>query len=241
MGRTAYDEKTIDDFLGSAQVFTSAVNGIVEQQLLDEVAGKTLTLSQFKLLKMVSLTNARTITDVALFLSVSAAAASKAVDKLVRRKLLRRVEGHPDRREIQLSLTPTSRRYLQTYDERKQRKLATIFRRYSAGDLKRTAKLLDQLSAGLVDHASDPDEVCLQCGIYFRERCLVRQLAKRNCFYLLNGSHHKHHVEDQHEDGRHGKGQHGNGQRRRTAPQHDCETCNISDSCPASTTKQPAD
>jgi DNA-binding MarR family transcriptional regulator len=198
MGRTPHDEKTIDDFLGSAQVFASAVHDIVEQRLLEEVAGKTLTLSQFKLLKMVSLTNARTITDVTLFLGVSAAAASKAVDKLVRRKLLRRIEGHPDRREIQLSLTPASRRYLAAYDEKKQRKLAKIFRPFAANDLKSAAKLLDNLSAILVDNAADPNEVCLQCGIYFRQRCLVRQLAKRNCFYLLNGSHHKHNGNGQH-------------------------------------------
>jgi DNA-binding MarR family transcriptional regulator len=192
------NESTIGEFLGSAQVFASAVNDIVEQRLLEEVAGKTLTLSQFKLLKMVSLTNARTITDVTLFLGVSAAAASKAVDKLVRRKLLRRVEGHQDRREIQLSLTPASRRYLAAYDEKKQRKLAKVFRQFAANDLKSAAKLLDHLSVSLVDHASDPNEVCLQCGIYFRERCLVRQLAKRNCFYLMNGSHRKHHGNGQH-------------------------------------------
>ena len=198
MGRTAHDESTIENFLGSAQVFASAVNDIVEQRLLDEVAGKTLTLSQFKLLKMVSLTNARTITDVTLFLGVSAAAASKAVDKLVRRKLLRRIEGHPDRREIQLSLTPASQRYLAAYDEKKQHKLATIFRQFAANDLKSAANLLDNLSAILVDHAADPNEVCLQCGIYFRQRCLVRQLAKRNCFYLMNGSHYKHHRNGRH-------------------------------------------
>lgn len=183
------DGRTIHEFLGSAHIFTSAVDEVVEKRLLEEVAGKHLTLSQFKLLKMVALTDARTITDVGLFLGVSKAAASKAVDKLVRRKLLRRTEGRPDRREIRLSLTGPSRRLLHAYDERKRRKLARIFGQFSATDLKRTAKLLDRLSAGLVDHHAKPDEVCLQCGIYFRERCLVRQLVKRNCFYLRNKSH----------------------------------------------------
>ena len=193
MARSAQSEHIIHEFLGSAHVFSSAVNEVVEKRLLEEVAGKALTLSQFKLLKMVSLTDAQTISDVALFLGVSNAAASKAVDKLVRRKLLRREEGHPDRREIRLSLTEASQRQLSAYDERKRRKLAKIFRRFSVGDLKRTAKLLDQLSAGLVNHAAKPEEVCLQCGIYFRDRCLVRQLVKRNCFYLRNGSHAKRH------------------------------------------------
>jgi len=192
MARVAH-EHLIHEFLGSAHVFSSAVNDVVEKRLLEEVAGKALTLSQFKLLKMVSLTDAQTISDVALFLGVSNAAASKAVDKLVRQKLLRRQEGHPDRREIRLSLTETSRRHLAAYDELKRRRLARLFRQFPSADLKRAAKLLDRLSAGLVDHAADPEEVCLQCGIYFRDRCLMRQLLKRNCFYHRNKRHARRH------------------------------------------------
>lgn len=180
------------DFLGSAQIFASAIEEVVEKRILEESAGKEFTLSQFKLLKMVALTNAQTISDVALFLGVSNAAASKAVDKLVRRKLLRRAEGQPDRREICLSLTESSRRLLLTYEEKKERRLAQVFRGFPGDELRRTARLLDRLSAELVDHHAHPDEVCLQCGIYFRERCLVRQLAKRNCFYQRNKRQAKH-------------------------------------------------
>jgi len=171
------------DFLGSTHVFASAIEEVVEKRLLEEIAGKEMTLSQFKLLKMVALTDARTITDVALFLGVSNAAASKAVDKLVRRKLLRRAEGQPDRREIRLSLTEPSRRLLAAYEEKKERKLAQLFRGFPEDELRRTARLLDRLSAGLVDHHAGPEEVCLQCGIYFRDDCLVRRLVGRHCFY----------------------------------------------------------
>lgn len=174
------------DFLGSAQIFASAVEEVVERRLLEESAGKQFTLSQFKLLKMVALTDARTISDVALFLGVSNAAASKAVDKLVRRKLLRRAEGQPDRREICLSLTEASRRLLAVYEGKKDRKLAQVFRRFPQEELRRTTRLLDRLSAELVDHHANPDEICLQCGIYFRDKCLVRQRIHRNCFYLRN-------------------------------------------------------
>ena len=169
------------DFLGSAHVFTSAIEEILEKRLLEETAGRQLTLSQFKLLKMVALTEAPTLSDVALFLGISNAAASKAVDKLVRRKQLRRAEGQPDRREICLSLTESSRRLLAAYEEKKACRLAEVFEGFPADQLKRAARLLDRLSAILVDHNSK--EVCLQCGIYFREKCVVRQLTNRNCFY----------------------------------------------------------
>jgi len=181
--------EVIHDFLGSAHIFTSAVNDVVEKRLLREVAGADLTFSQFRLLKLVEMTDARTIGDVALFLGISNAAASKAVDKLVRQGLLGRCEGAPDRREIRLSLTPSARSLLAAYAQLKDRKLARVFRQFAPEDLRRAAQLLDRLSAGLVDHTAKVDEVCLQCGIYFREKCLVRQLVKRNCFYHRNKSH----------------------------------------------------
>ncbi len=183
--------RAIDDFLGSAHVFASAVSEVIEARLLQEVAGDRITVSQLKLLKLVAMTDAQTIGDVALFLGVSNAAASKAVDKLVRRKLLRRDEGRKDRRVIRLSLTAGSRRVLAAYDRAKQRKLTGLFHEFSEDELRRTADLLDRLSADLVDHHGSADAMCLQCGIYFRERCLIRQIAQRNCFYKRhkNGNH----------------------------------------------------
>jgi DNA-binding MarR family transcriptional regulator len=174
------------DFLGSTQVFATAVSEIVEEKVLHEVAGETLTLSQFKLLKLVANTDAHSIGDVAEFLGVSNAAASKAVDKLVRRELLVRTEGQEDRRAAELSLPPRAQRLLAAYDAARDQRLAEVFRSFSPLELQRTAEILDRLSAGIVDHNAKPEEVCLQCGVYFREQCLVRKLVGRRCFYTLH-------------------------------------------------------
>lgn len=175
--------KSINNFLGSTYIFASAVNEVVEEKLLRQVAGDRISFSQFKLLKLVALSDARSIADVAAFLSVSNAAASKAVDKLVRRKLLTRTELPADRRNIELALTEQSRRILAQYDTLKAHKLNKLFRQFSRRELHRTAQLLDRLSATLVDHSAKPEQVCLQCGIYFRDKCLMRQLLNRTCFY----------------------------------------------------------
>jgi len=180
---SAHTAELINDFLGSTQVFASSVNDVIEARLLREVGPPQLTFSQFKLLKLVALTDAQTIGDVAAFLSVSNAAASKAVDKLVRQGLLVREEAQSDRRAIQLSLTAASRRVLAAYNAAKDRKLASVFREFPAQDLQRTADLLDRLTAGIVDHTAGEEEICLQCGIYYRKKCLVRQLVRRNCIY----------------------------------------------------------
>jgi DNA-binding MarR family transcriptional regulator len=175
--------REIDDFLGSAHVFASAVADIIEQRLLEKAAEGQVTASQMKLLKLVAMTDSYTLGDVASFLRVSDAAASKAVDRLVRRGLLRRTEGQFDRRVMHLCLTPASRRLLTAYETARERKLQAIFVQFPPEELRRASELLDRLSADIVDHSSSPEELCLKCGIYFREQCLVRQLVPRNCFY----------------------------------------------------------
>jgi len=181
--RRAGTADLINDFLGSTQVFATAVRNVVEEKLLREIAPRQLTLSQFRLLRLVAMTDARTLGDVATFLGVSNPAASKAVDKLVRRGLLLRSEAETDRRAIELSLTEPSRQLLGAYDAAKNRTLARVFRRLSPKDLRHTAELLDQLSAVIVDHTARAEEICLQCGIYYRKKCLIRQLVQRSCFY----------------------------------------------------------
>ena len=175
--------REIEDFLGSAHVFASAIADIIEQGLLEKVTQGQVTASQMKLLKLVAMTDSYTLGDVAAFLRVSNAAASKAVDRLVRRNLLRRIEDQKDRRVLRLHLTPASRRLLAAYERARQRKLQSIFAQFPPEELRRVSELLDRLAADIVDHTSNPEELCLKCGIYFRDHCLVRQLVPRNCFY----------------------------------------------------------
>ncbi len=173
----------VDDFLGSAHVFASAIAEVIEAQLLKDVTQNQISASQLKLLKLVSLTGPRTIGDVAAFLGVSNAAASKAVDKLVRMMLLRRGEDENDRRAIHLSLTQPSRRILANYDAAREHKLREIFQDFDPRELQKAATLLDRLSACIVDSGADLEQICLQCGIHARKKCVLRTLLNRACLY----------------------------------------------------------
>ena len=175
--------ETINELLGSVQVFSSAMRYGLEEKLLRETAHGRLTFSGLKLLKLVAFTDSNTIGDVAAFLGVSNTAASKAADKLVRRRLLRRAEGHIDRRASELSLTGEGRRLLTAYEAAREQKLQEIFGACAPEQLCVMAATLDRLSANIVDHSANPAELCFQCGIYFREKCLLRDLVRRTCFY----------------------------------------------------------
>lgn len=173
----------VNELLGSAHLFVSAVSGVMEHQLLSEIAGKQLSVSQLKILKLLNITEAHNVGDVAAFLGVSDAAASKAVDRLVRRKYLRRTEGREDRRSSDLSLAAAGRSVLKRYETAKDRKLAGMFGNLDPDELQQTSAFLERLTKGIVHDSANPEEICLQCGIYLKKRCLVREAGEADCQY----------------------------------------------------------
>jgi len=179
-------EHLTDDFLGSVNIFSTAVHELLERQL-NLVAKNRVTFSQLKLLNLISHTEGHTIGDVAGFLGVSNAAASKAVDRLVRRQLLLREEAVSDRRAVRLSLTEAGRQILASYDDAAIEALRGVFRSIPTERLRETARLLDELSMTIVKGDDGHDAVCFRCGIHFRERCLLKQVTGRACYL----HHHK--------------------------------------------------
>ena len=162
------------EFVGSAHLFSSALTEVLQVGLLRQVGGVQLSISQLKLLQLLSVAETQTIGDLAAFLGVSGAAASKMVDKLVQRGWLSRVVGATDRRAAHVSLTLKSRRLLADYDQKRREKLAKVFRGCPPREV---ANLMDRITAAIVNHSAKPEEICLHCGIYFRGKCLVRDLG----------------------------------------------------------------
>ena len=154
-----------------------------------EVTDNGLTFSQLRLLKLVSITDGYSISDVASFLDVSNAAASKAVDRLVRRQLLQRHEGAEDRRVVELSLTEEGRYLLDRFETRTIEALNEIFGSFETRSLVEATAILDDFSLALVEHEeSDHEKSCFRCGIYFRDRCLLRERGQPGCYFEMHKS-----------------------------------------------------
>lgn len=175
------------EFLSSARVFAWSVREVIERTVLREVAGDKLTFSQLKLLYLVAHTDVLNIGDAAAFLGVTCGAASKTVDKLVRRRLLRKVAPAEDRRSFRLSLTEASRKLMEAYQTARDYRTNLALKQFPPEELRRTSELLDRLAGAIVSSSADPDAVCMQCEIYFREHCRFGEYGRRNCFY----QHHK--------------------------------------------------
>jgi DNA-binding MarR family transcriptional regulator len=187
VGSEAITADLSNEFLSSARVFAWSVREVIERTVLREVAGDTLTFSQLKLLYLVAHTDVLNIGHAAAFLGVTCGAASKAVDKLVRRRLLRRVAPQEDRRAFRLSLTETGRKLMEAYQAARNHRTRMALKQFAPEELKRTSELLDRLAGAIVSEGSDPNAICMQCEIYFREQCRFGEYGRRNCFY----QHHK--------------------------------------------------
>lgn len=172
----------INDFLGSVRILSTTIDEWMEEELKESTKDR-VTPSQLRVLKLVARTNARRIGDVADFLAVSNAAASKAVDRLVRRGLVRRAEAAADRRAVELSLTTEGRTLLAQYEAATNQVLKEVFGSLPQDRLADTADFLDQLSTQMVKEGRTREGICLRCGIHFRDRCLLRQTVGRNCYF----------------------------------------------------------
>jgi DNA-binding MarR family transcriptional regulator len=140
------EAERIREFLGSVSAFAVAAGKVLEDEPLRQVSQGRLTRSQLKLLEHVAAAEGKSIGDVAAVLGVSNPAASKAVEKLVRRQMLRRSDAQSDRRASLLCLTDTSRRLLVALDEVRTRRMTEIFLPLSTSEVCRTAEFLRRLA-----------------------------------------------------------------------------------------------
>jgi DNA-binding MarR family transcriptional regulator len=176
--------EAINDLLASASIFTSVSSELLAAEL-EDIAGPRLTFTQLKLLRLVGRQRRLTIGDIAAFLGISNAAASKAVDRLVRGGLLRRAGVEGDRRATEVTVTPEARALLDDFDARAGKALLKVLSGAGIRRLRDLSGGLDRLSVALSEGSEDPDSVCFRCGLYFRDECLLRDMSDRRCYLHL--------------------------------------------------------
>jgi DNA-binding MarR family transcriptional regulator len=186
--RDATDGKTPDFYqlLRFSHIFSSAVRDVLERKLLGEVSPYSLTLSQLRLLKLVSLDRRQQVGEVAGFLGVSRPAATKNVDKLERLGLLYRTRSRGDRRATILSVSPDGRRLVSEYEARSREKVTALLEEFTPEELEHLRGLLERTSLCLI-RSEDPDgDPCLRCGTLWDEDCSVRTV-RGSCPYRPEG------------------------------------------------------
>ena len=181
-GATAIDDQDLHNLLRYAHVFASVVRDILEVKLLGEVSADPLSLSQFHLLKLISLNGHHQVGQVADFLGVSAPAASKNIDKLERLGLVSRERSTGDRRATLLASSKKGRNLVARYEVLKESRLAPILESFKPQDLRRLAHLLERFSVALIEAEEAGEGLCFRCSAYFEDSCPV-SFIHDNCPY----------------------------------------------------------
>jgi DNA-binding MarR family transcriptional regulator len=176
--------EAINDLLASTAIFSTTSSDLLAG-VLAEVAGDRLTFAQLKLLRLVERQGRLHIGDVAAFLGISNAAASKAVDRLVRAGLLGRAEAPDDRRATQVSVTADGRALLEDFDTRSSAALLRLLSGAGLRQLRDLTASLDRLSVYLAAGRREQDSLCFRCGLYFRDDCLLRTSTDDRCYLHL--------------------------------------------------------
>lgn len=171
----------IRQVMGASHVFCSAVGELLDRTLA-QASDETLAMSQIKLLLLIARPDQRfKVTDVAEFLGVTNAAASRSIERLVQRGLVDRTVSREDRRAVDLSLTPRGRELLDGFTAVRDAELLRILGDYPEESLRSIVTLLDNLSVELLGIESGDDPRCLRCGVHFRNGCVVRDVLGREC------------------------------------------------------------
>lgn len=159
-----------------SHIFASVVREFLEVQLLHEVSDEDLSLSQYHLLKLITLDGEHQMGQVAEFLGISPPAATKNIDKMERLGLVSRMPSTGDRRATFLEPSRQGRQLVSRYETLKESRLAPVLESFSQKELKQMADLLERFSLRLIHQQEPMSQICLRCAAYYDESCPVPHL-----------------------------------------------------------------
>lgn len=144
---------------------------LLEKGYLRSAAGGAVTFDQLNILKFLDRPGPTLGKDIARFLNASYAAASKAVSRLERKKLVATVTDSRDRRAQIVSVTAKGQALIRAYERLKRRRLAALF---PNGEMEGLTQDLERGIAVLLRERSVVGNLCLGCGAYDASACVVR-------------------------------------------------------------------
>jgi DNA-binding MarR family transcriptional regulator len=162
--------------LRNGYIFASAVREIVSEKLLREATTLPLTVSQFQLLKLMTLDGKHRVGELADLLGVTPPAVSKNIDKLEGLGLVVRAPSKGDRRATLLSVSPRGRRLVRKHAELVTARLGPVLEGFRRQELEQFWRLLERFSVSLLNLEASADGFCLRCAGYLKNDCPVGQV-----------------------------------------------------------------
>jgi DNA-binding MarR family transcriptional regulator len=124
MNVTGTDVATSDSVLDAVVTASRALVAMAARSLAD--AGEDVTLTQYRSLVVLASRGPQGVAALAEAVAVTPPTASRLVDRLVRKGLVRRRTGRKDRRQVRIGLTEAGRRLVDLVTERRRTEIAQL-------------------------------------------------------------------------------------------------------------------
>jgi MarR family 2-MHQ and catechol resistance regulon transcriptional repressor len=170
---------SVDDYrrlLRFSHTLGSLLREILEDRFLAEACPLHLSRVQFCFLKLVTLLSDPAVGEVGRRLGVSAAAASKTVDRLEALGLLARMPCPGDRRVTRVRPTSAGHRLVADFERIKSSRVAPVMSSLGDERCRELCDLLEEVCVGLMAGQPRHRGACLRCSGYFDPDCSIGRM-----------------------------------------------------------------
>lgn len=161
------------DVAHASDLFVAIIEKLMTQRMLDDSFEQQVTPAQLVALRYLSLNQSSLMSDVAEGLGISFPAATKTVDRLVRKELASRSEDPHDRRVVRIKLTDRGRELVNDVYAERTRRFDAVLERLDPAARAALQKSMESFITAAIDKDS-VETVCLHCGSQHHESCPVK-------------------------------------------------------------------
>jgi DNA-binding MarR family transcriptional regulator len=158
----------------ASDLFVAIVEKLMTQRMLDQNFDQQVTPAQLLALRYLSLNESSLMSDVAEGLGISFPAATKTIDRLVRKELASRVEDPHDRRVVRIRLTERGKTLVAEVYEERARRFAGVLERLDPSARDGLHTTMGAFISAAIDDKDTVDKVCLHCGSDHHDSCPVK-------------------------------------------------------------------
>ncbi len=162
-----------------SDLFVAIVEKLMTQRMLDENFEQQVTPSQLVALRYLSLNESSLMSDVAEGLGISFPAATKTIDRLVRKGLASRSEDLHDRRVVRIRLTDHGKGLVSNIYQERARRFSAVLERLDPMALDALHRGMEVFITAAINDEQTAQTVCLHCGSEHHDSCPVKMAYLR--------------------------------------------------------------
>lgn len=162
-----------------SNLFIAVIEKLVTERALESGESEHITTSQLQALRFLSGYEAPLMGEVAHGLRISLPAATKAVDRLVKKTLVAREEDPSDRRAVRIRLTRKGHELVRSVTGQRTSRLEHIMEAMSVDDKAHFVRGMEGFVRSAIVDESVASELCLHCGEDHSDDCVIKSELMR--------------------------------------------------------------